>query len=580
MFLRLNYLMLLLSALLFVHCGPHRYPSQLVLLDSLADHELDSAVTLMQQLKPVMSDASEYDRRYFQLLCVKVADKADLPLPSDTVAWDIVRYYEEDGDSRLLPMAYYYAARICRTQNDAPQALDYLLKANELLDDSRPRLKGVVNSQMGYLFSQQKLYRNAVDAFKEAYRCDSINNDTTGMILNLRDIGFDSKSPYVNYDYYLRAFNLAKQQHNDDLIADISAQLANSYYKQGIYDSAEVYIMTAINYNDPQDQNAVNAIAAKIFEKTRGAESALYHYKKLTQLNSIYAKEAGYKGLFEYTYKRGLLDSAFVNFQQYKKSVDSIQEITATEIVAQMHASYNYQLREKENIKLKEILAYKDKILFIATLIALVIIASISIPYYRMRSRDIKLKANLEKLQSLQEEAKIKNSKQISENLATIRELEKRIEKLGIQDEKQKEELTLLKEKLEHKTELGIIAQKEELETLSRLEDVPVYQLVKEANCTPKEKVRCLTDKEWVELCKAIDTFYPEFKKRLYGIYPLKMQEYHICILIKLEISPIIIAALTAHSKESITATRRRLYYKSFGQKGTPKDWDEFVLSA
>lgn len=47
----------------------------------------------------------------------------------------------------------------------------------------------------------------------------------------------------------------------------------------------------------------------------------------------------------------------------------------------------------------------------------------------------------------------------------------------------------------------------------------------------------------------------------------------------ELEISPIDIAKLTMHSKEAITSNRRRLYEKVFGKKGTPKDWDSFILS-
>ena len=39
------------------------------------------------------------------------------------------------------------------------------------------------------------------------------------------------------------------------------------------------------------------------------------------------------------------------------------------------------------------------------------------------------------------------------------------------------------------------------------------------------------------------------------------------------------IALLTAHSKESVASTRARLYQKFFGQKGSSKDWDDFVLS-
>ena len=51
------------------------------------------------------------------------------------------------------------------------------------------------------------------------------------------------------------------------------------------------------------------------------------------------------------------------------------------------------------------------------------------------------------------------------------------------------------------------------------------------------------------------------------------------CLLIKINISPIDIAKLTMHSKEAITSNRRILYEKVFGKKGTPKDWDSFILS-
>ena len=106
-------LLLLAIALMTIQCGHHCYSPELALLDSLADTKVDSAVILMRRISPRFADVSEWDRRYFQLLSIKIADKADLPLPSDTIAWELVRYYEEEGDERLLPLAYYYGARIC-----------------------------------------------------------------------------------------------------------------------------------------------------------------------------------------------------------------------------------------------------------------------------------------------------------------------------------------------------------------------------------------------------------------------------------------------------------------------------------
>lgn len=54
--------------------------------------------------------------------------------------------------------------------------------------------------------------------------------------------------------------------------------------------------------------------------------------------------------------------------------------------------------------------------------------------------------------------------------------------------------------------------------------------------------------------------------------------EYHVSLLIKIGLQPSIIAILAAYSRESITATRRRLFLKASGKKGAPKDRDEFIL--
>jgi hypothetical protein len=39
------------------------------------------------------------------------------------------------------------------------------------------------------------------------------------------------------------------------------------------------------------------------------------------------------------------------------------------------------------------------------------------------------------------------------------------------------------------------------------------------------------------------------------------------------------IAILTAHSKSSVTQTRKRLYKKFFGESGTGEQWDDFIHS-
>lgn len=103
----------------------------------------------------------------------------------------------------------------------------------------------------------------------------------------------------------------------------------------------------------------------------------------------------------------------------------------------------------------------------------------------------------------------------------------------------------------------------------------PVYQRIKQY----VNEGRSLTGTDWTELAEAVDTSYSGFTQKLYSLYRMSEQDYHVSLLVKVRIQPKDIATLTAHSKESIASTRSRLYQKVFGKKGSTRDWDDFILS-
>jgi hypothetical protein len=90
---------------------------------------------------------------------------------------------------------------------------------------------------------------------------------------------------------------------------------------------------------------------------------------------------------------------------------------------------------------------------------------------------------------------------------------------------------------------------------------------------------RSMNDEDWKELTEVINNTYTGFTEKLFSLYRMSNQDYHVSLLIKIRLQPKDIAILTAHSKESIASTRSRLYQKVFGRKGSTKDWDDFVLS-
>ncbi len=90
---------------------------------------------------------------------------------------------------------------------------------------------------------------------------------------------------------------------------------------------------------------------------------------------------------------------------------------------------------------------------------------------------------------------------------------------------------------------------------------------------------RNMTDNDWQELTDVVNAVYTGFTDKLYSLYKMSPQDYHVSLLIKVRLQPKDIATLTAHSKESIASTRSRLYQKVFGKKGSTRDWDDFILS-
>ena len=125
-------LVILLISGLFALVTCHRkpsYPAVLLQADSLTLVEPEEAISLLNSLAKDMETAPKASRMYYELLCIKAADKAYITHTSDSLIRQLVDYYEDEGDKRLLAEAYYYAGRTYRDLNDAPRALDFFQKS-------------------------------------------------------------------------------------------------------------------------------------------------------------------------------------------------------------------------------------------------------------------------------------------------------------------------------------------------------------------------------------------------------------------------------------------------------------------
>ena len=207
--------------------------------------------------------------------------------------------------------------------------------------------------------------------------------------------------------------------------------------------------------------------------------------------------------------------------------------------------------------------------LFLLIIGAVTYIALFVVTWQNSRRKMLLLQERLDKVRAMQEVA------DIEENRKKIEELEHLISKLGSENSMLRLELEEKKAKLDYANTMARIGSEKRERAEGDIFSSDIYLKIQQL----LNDGRPMSDEDWQQLAVMVDSIYTDFTDKLYSLYKMSANDYHVCLLIKVRISPKDIALLTSHSKESVATTRSRLYQKIFGKKGSTKDWDDFVLS-
>ena len=569
---------LVCACLLLLGCGKHEYPGVLTQIDSLADVKPESALVVLNSLRPQMDKAPEADRMYYRLLKIKAADKAYIPHKSDKEILQLVDYYVRHEDSGLLPLAYYYAGSVYRDLNDAPRALKYYLRVSDFITmKSDKKFVSNLYNQMGQLFLSQELYDESLDMFKKSYQCDFVRNDTVGMLYNQMDMAVVFRHEERN-DSALRilenAFTVASAFTDSMLREELAIQITNIYLKKGDLKKARPYLSIALRHHI-QGQQATPTYSAAIeyYEKIGQKDSSLYYCKLAQRYGNVYGKCYAEQVLTSYNLQRQNNQAAKMSFDRYVSLSDSVASIKSTEAIARIHALYNYRLKEKndEQAKLHEVQQKVDAIFLLASFFILILVFIVL--YVKSKKDKLKARLQLAHLTKLREEEKKRNEINIEENRREIKVLTKTIGELNDSNLK-------LKRELEKKMYILQVNTDEAEETRNKKEMFKKQLMATAAYSDVMHKLQVqehLSSKDWAELEKVFSEIFPKFKTELYSVYNLKETEYHICMLIRMGIPNNDIATLICRSSGAVTLARKRLYKKLWGTEGSAKDFDEYI---
>ena len=216
-----------------------------------------------------------------------------------------------------------------------------------------------------------------------------------------------------------------------------------------------------------------------------------------------------------------------------------------------------------------------DRELYLLIIGSVTYVALFVVTVKNSRQKVIQLQERINKVRAMQEEQQTFSRQSIEANEKRIAELESLMQKLGDENSMLRLELEEKKARLDYDNRLAMIENEKRQQAETIIFSSDVYMRMKKLT----DMGRSMKDEDWRELEQVVNSVYSSFTERLFSLYRMTPQDYHVSLLTKVRMQPRDIAVLTAHSKESVASTRSRLYAKVFGEKGSSKDWDDFVLS-
>lgn len=555
-----------------------KYNTELVAIDSLSDEHPQKAYAKLQEFKNKHKLLKTSDKWYFRLLEIKIKDKLFVVQKNPQNALKVLKYFENVGESgKILAQAYYYAGSAYRDINDMPMALEYYHKAKNVYGEHADKLSSALDFQIGYLLFEQSFFKSSLPYFRNAYKSDSIRKDTTMMVYTLQKIayayqGMDNDSCF---DYYKQALELSRRKGEVNQYNEMLSSIAAYYLHRGMYakakDMARPVLLTS-DKDNPSIDSFYDVLALTYF-RLGERDSARYYFIKLHSLKSLEARKEASKYLAKIYREDGDITTALDYLMQYEEYDDSLKKNNVETSIARMNALYNYSKYKERNMQLEQRARRNTMLISLSAFVIVFLLFFSLLRYRKLKKVEQERSMRLEKFRtSLLEHSE--NS--ILEREAKIATLEERLSKANSLYAAKAQEMELLKESMKNRS--NIISNEMALNDNMRIMfmDTEIYGIIE-----TKAKVhKPLTDGEAEMLLKETDRLFPSFKLGLYSIYSLSIQDFLLCVLIKVSnLSSSTIAILLGRSRSTISKAKAKLQKKILGKSCTNEEFDQFLKS-
>lgn len=340
-----------------------------------------------------------------QLEQLEQANRADSVMRNDSLAKDLVAYFDKHGTPNERMRAHYILGRTYSDIGEAPRAISSYQDAIDAADTTDTNFDfstlSCVYSQMATIFHSQLLLTNEIEARNKAshfaFRAnqiqwaiyDQVMSSVAYMLLNKRDsaeiILKSALEQYRKHGYTQQALRYSKTLlyiyiDNPQRLTEAKTLMDEFEANSELFDE---------HHELPPSQRHYYEYKGKYFENILQLDSAEYYYRKIYRPGMSYvSQDPMYRGLLSVFSKRHQADSIAKYAQLYCMANDSSIAIKDQDVIAQMAANYNYSRLQKEAHE-SEVKAYKTLLGLIIAVVLLGIFILVAFLIWKSNQRKI-----------------------------------------------------------------------------------------------------------------------------------------------------------------------------------------------
>ena len=507
-------------------CGRSRYIDTLDNIKRVGDSNPDTALLMLDSLAAGIRGESEYVRNKYELLKIRLCDKAYRPATSDVAIRNLMRYFGDKGSSLEKQEVFYYAGSVYRDLCDTPRALEYFLKSLDYAQSGMVydtvMLRNTYSNLNDLYYNVQDYGNAALMARKELEVCRLLDSDRLIPYLHLCSsyIGLDSlslASAATDSAFNIFRASSVHERNNDDLVYVL-------YYYSMINNKRMASLCHTMIMKDSLICSGFlpSLFFAYYYDCVEKKDSAIAYCEKALELSkSLEERYDATKLLFALNKSNGDDKTACRLAYSYMQLSDSLDFGKRQEKAAQINNQHKYYIDKNRERMLNEQKEKYRRTLYLVSFIAIMLLCLGYVIHITRRNRQ------LNKILSLNVE----------------------IERVSLQEKNLRDELARKESELNEK-----MAQNKTLVRLlhqSELTDKAEEVIESIRQVSNGEKT--MSQSDWDQLFTAVNALYPDFKEQMVNkCDALTEQQIQFCYLLRIGLSNVQIKNVTNMSRVTV----------------------------